>query len=370
MGSPDLIPNSHFAKYFLLSINISGLLSLSFLFYTMIAPYLRHGSDDPEGIEKAKEMISKYGKSGMDYFKTYNDKKIFAPEGLNAFLAYRVAGNFAVVLEDPVAETPENMKECISLFDKFTYDLGLRSIYYRVPEESLQTYMDLSKKSLFLGQEGIVDLTTFSLEGGKNKALRNATNKVIERGYKVSIHQPPIKDGMMQKLKAVSDEWLTSTGRSEIIFSQGMFLWDELKQQTIITVENTEEMVIAFLNVIPDFAPGEATYDLIRKTDDSPNGVMDFILVELFNYLKSKNYTTVNLGFAPLSGMDDPHNFQERSMKFAYEKIKSFSHYRGLRNFKEKFSPTWNNKYLIYSNDYDLISVPTVLTKVIKSGDE
>lgn len=370
LGSPDLIPHSHFAKYFLLTINISGFLSLSFLFYTLIQPYFKRSYADPAVVEKAKGMVSKYGKSGMDYFKTYTDKRIFAPETIDAFLAYRIAGNYAVALEDPVAETPEKMKECISLFDKFTYDLGLRSIYYRVPEESVQTYRELSKKSLFIGQEGIVDLKTFSLEGGKNKALRNAINKVIDRGYKASIHQPPIKDGLMQKLKAVSDEWLNSTGRNEIIFSQGMFLWEELKQQTIITVENPEEMVIAFLNIIPDFAPGEATYDLIRKTDDSPNGVMDFILIELLNYLKTQNYSTVNLGFAPLSGINDPHTFQERSMKFAYEKIRSFSHYRGLRNFKEKFFPVWSNKYLIYSDDYDLISVPSVLAKVIKPDDE
>jgi phosphatidylglycerol lysyltransferase len=53
-------------------------------------------------------------------------------------------------------------------------------------------------------------------------------------------------------------------------------------------------------------------------------------------------------------------------MEFAYEKIKSFSHYKGLRNFKEKFFPAWYNKYLIYSNDYDLLQIPAVLTKVIK----
>jgi len=171
---------------------------------------------------------------------------------------------------------------------------------------------------------------------------------------------------LMQKLKAVSDEWLTSTGRSEIIFSQGMFIWNELKNQTIITVENSEEKVIAFLNVIPDFAEGECTYDLIRKTDDAPHGVIDFILVEFFNYMKSQGYSSVNLGFAPMSGFNDAHTFPEKSMEFAYQKIKSFSHYKGLRNFKEKFFPAWYNKYLIYSDDYDLLHIPAVLTRVIK----
>jgi phosphatidylglycerol lysyltransferase len=88
--------------------------------------------------------------------------------------------------------------------------------------------------------------------------------------------------------------------------------------------------------------------------------------VELFRYLKSLNYSTVNLGFAPMSGINDPHTFQEKTMKLAYERIKSFSHFKGLRNFKEKFFPVWYNKYLIYSNDYDLLQIPSVLSKVIK----
>ena len=145
-----------------------------------------------------------------------------------------------------------------------------------------------------------------------------------------------------------------------------MFDWEELKQQTIITVENAEDKIIAFLNIIPDYAKDEASYDLIRKTKDAPNGVMDFILMELFNFLKSKNITYVNLGFAPMSGLNAPYTFPERSMKFAYEKIKSFSHYKGLRQYKEKFEPVWYNRYLVYQNDYDLLKVPAVLANVIK----
>ncbi|MDO7743064.1 MAG: phosphatidylglycerol lysyltransferase domain-containing protein, partial [Pedobacter sp.] len=162
------------------------------------------------------------------------------------------------------------------------------------------------------------------------------------------------------------DEWLVDTEREEIVFSQGLFMWEELKQQTIITVENAEEKIVAFLNVIPDYAKGEGTYDLIRKTQDAPNGVIDFILVELFKYLKETGCTSVNIGFAPLSGLMDPKNLPERSMKFAYEKIKSFSHYKGLRDAKDKFSPVWHNKYLVYEQDYDLIQVPAVLSKIIK----
>ncbi len=366
IGSKDLVPAGSFAKHFLISIKISGFLSISFFIYTLVQSYNTRKNVTEEDLILASGLMKSCGNSALDYFKTYFDKNIFFSESCKSFLSYRISGNYAVVLENPVSQNDEEMKSCIKEFDVFCYQNGMKSIFYRVPENSLDIYKQLKKKELFLGQEAIVDLASFKLEGGSRKSLRNAIKKITDQGYKSTVHTPPVKDGILQKIKAVSDEWLEETGRSEIIFSQGMFGWKELKQQTIITVENEEEKIIAFLNIIPDYVKNEGTYDLIRKTKDAPNGVMDFIMVELFNYLKAQDIKYVNLGFAPMSGLDDPHTFPERSMKFAYEKIKSFSHYKGLRDYKEKFSPVWYNKYLIYQHDFDLLQVPSVLANVIK----
>ena len=217
-----------------------------------------------------------------------------------------------------------------------------------------------------LGQEAVVNLDTFSLTGGSKKSIRNAIKKLEESGYKSKVYQPPVMDGVLQKIKSVSDEWLFSKGRNEIVFSQGMFVWDELKQQTIITVENSEERVIAFLNIIPDYAQGEATYDLMRNINNAPNGTIDFLMIKMFENLKLRNCHKVNLGFVAMSGIQRPENISEKSMKFAYEKIKSFSHYKGMREYKDKFDPEWFNKYLVYSHDYDLLQLPLIMSKVIK----
>jgi phosphatidylglycerol lysyltransferase len=331
-----------------------------------VRPYVFKITPTEEEKSRAKYLTEQYGSSALDFFKTYSDKFIFAPSEINAFISYRVSRNFAVVLEDPVAENRDEMKKCVVAFSKYCYDNGLKEIYYRVPKESLPVYTELSRKSLFLGQEGVVDLDSFSLEGGEKKSIRNALNKIKEQGYTTHVNTPPLRDGLIQKLKAVSDEWLRLTEREEIIFSQGMFVEKEIKEQTVISIENKEEKIIAFLNIIPDYVKNEGTYDLLRKTSDAPNGIMDHILVELFKYFKSTGVKYINLGFAPMSGLDDPHNFTEKSMKFAYEKIRSFSHYKGQRDYKDKFNPQWNDKFLIYSNDYDLLQVPGVLAKVIK----
>ena len=366
IGSRGLTALDPFARYFLYSLNISGIFSITFLVYTLVKSYKPQKNVSDEELAEANNLMRLYGRSALDYFKSYQDKFVFFSQSRNAFISYRISGNYAVVLEDPVATDNEEMRKCIVEFDNYTYQNSLKNIFYRVSEDSLEIYHQLRKKDLFLGQEGIVDLSSFSLSGSAKKSLRNAINKVTELGYKARIYSPPIWDGILQKIKAVSDEWLEYTGRSEIVFSQGQFLWDELKQQVLITVENDEERIVAFMNIVPDNVPEEATFDLIRKTRDAPGGVMDYIMIELFNYLTQNNYRFVNIGFAPMSGIDDPHTFPERSMRFAYERLRSFSHYKGLRDYKSKFDPVWYNKYLIYQHDFDLLQIPVILANVIK----
>lgn len=363
IGSRDLVPQDAFAQRFLYSINMSGFLCIAFLVYTLVRPYIIKAAVEDEDLEWAKTILDRHGSTALDHFKTYFDKIIFRPDDLESFIAYRVTGSYAVALEGPVGPK-ESGRACVLAFNKFCYQNGLKPLYYRVPEESLDLFS--KKKRILLGQEAVLDLSTFTLDGGPKKSLRNGLKKVGEKGFVAKVYQAPISDGLLQKLQAVSDEWLVDTERSEIIFSQGMFMWEELKQQTILTVESPEEKIVAFLNVIPDYAPGEGTYDFVRKTKDAPGGVIDFVTVELFKYLKAAGYTSANLGFAPMSGIGEPKNLPERSMKFAYEKIRYFGHYKGLRDFKDKFAPTWHNKYLVYNDDYDLFNITTVLAKVIK----
>ena len=104
----------------------------------------------------------------------------------------------------------------------------------------------------------------------------------------------------------------------------------------------------------------------MRKTTDAPHGTMDFIFVKLFEYLKDKGYAYVNMGMVPLSGIKKPTTLPERGLKIAYENLKRFSHYKGLRIFKEKFNPQWVMYYVVYDNVKDLIALPSIIEKVIE----
>ena len=363
---PEFMHTTHFGTIFINSVYVSEILGVLFALYVLLHPYTYKIPTLQELQDQANKFLEHFGKSALDYFKTYFDKQIYLSESCEGFVSFKISGKYAVVLENPVAANNDDIKKIIMEFDQFCRKSGLISIYYRIPEESVSIYKDLKKRTLLIGQEALVDVQKFTMSGKEMKSIRNAINKIEATGCFLKVYEPPLKSGLVQKLQQVSDEWLKENELEETGFSQGIFDSALIKSQVVFTVENQDEKVLAFLNVIPDYAPGEGTYDLIRMSNDAPNGVIDYLLVNLFAYYKAKETKYVNLGLVPLAGIEKAQNITERVLKFAFENIKNFKHYRGLRDYKEKFSPEWSSKYLAYSSDFELVSLPAVLKDIGK----
>ncbi|MGV8963274.1 MAG: phosphatidylglycerol lysyltransferase domain-containing protein [Candidatus Saccharimonadaceae bacterium] len=355
-----------FARYFLLSLNILGISSLIYLFWVGFKTFNTEDATNKAQFKSAKQMVLDFGRSSLDYFKTYPDKLLYFFENNDGFISFKTTRKYAVVLENPVCfdDSPENLILHIKEFESFALSNNRNVIYYRVPDTFRNIYESMGKKLFLLGEDASVNLKSFTLEGLDAKPLRNAINKMIKSGFIFKMNQAPQSDGFLQQLAFVSNDWLRKSERKEFCFSQGTFNTIELKQQTVLTVENEEGKIVAFLNVIPSIK-GELNFDLMRKTADAPNGTMDFLFISMMQHYKDKGYNSLNLGMVPFSGIDDPQNFPERAMKLAYEKLKQFGHYKSLRSFKEKFKPDWIKLYVVYDNDMDLINLPTILKKVM-----
>lgn len=366
LNDSGLTPQTRFGAFFLESFHWAGGAYLLFIAIGLLLPYFRKPYNTEEEIVQVKSLVAQYGHSDLDYFKIYPDKLFFLTADGQAFISFKTTRNIAVVLEDPVAKNAEAMKEAILAFDAYCKDVGVVSIYYRVPKESLPIYTSLNKKHFPIGEEAIVNLNTFSLEGGKMKSFRNSLNHLTSDGFLCKIHEAPIREGLLQKLELVSNQWLAELGQKEITFTEGVFDASILKNQTIITIEDKEERVYAFLNLIPVYKSKMASYDLIRKVSDAPNGILDLLLVKTFTYLKEQGYQEVNMGLAQLSGIPGA-NLTEKTVRFAYENLKIFDQFKGLRKYKEKFNPSWHKRYIVYEHDYQLLRIPRALRKVSES---
>ncbi|QES90847.1 phosphatidylglycerol lysyltransferase domain-containing protein [Rhizosphaericola mali] len=358
-------------RYFFYSLSISSFSVIIWILVLLLRPkYLKiNESNNANDLILAKDLLFRMHDSANDFFKIWNDKQIYFSQILDGFVSYKSYKNYVVVLENPVISDKRKLHFLVEEFENYCRLHNLKPFYYRVSAEFVNAIETFKKKKLLIGQEAILDLGTFSLTGKSMKSIRNAINNAQRNGLTVTTNLPPIKDGLLQQLVQVSDQWLDENNRKEIGFSQGSFDWDILKNQTILTVENKEGMVLAFVNILPTFGQNIATYDLIRYIPNAPNGTIDFLLVETFNYLKANGLQFVDIGFAPFSGLNeiDVKNFLEMSIKFTHEKIKPIADYQqGLRKSKEKFGPNWENKYLVYNEDFDLLQFPIVYRNIIK----
>ncbi|SHM01536.1 phosphatidylglycerol lysyltransferase [Chitinophaga jiangningensis] len=365
LDDDGLVPVTRFGKEFMSAIRVLGVSAWAFLFYTIIRPYLKVTKHSNSAMEKARFYLSQYGNSPMDYFKVGSDKLLFVSDTFEGFVAYRVASSFAIVLEEPVC-SEENKEGLLSEFEEQCKKMGLRPAFYRVDEDSTYYFNHLKKKKMLIGQEAIMDLRNFTLSGKDKKSLRNGLNSLANKGYTTQIQVAPQPDQLLASLKAVSDEWLAQYEVKEMTFSQGLFNKEEIRHQDVITVTNAAGEVVAFLNIIPDYTPGECTYDLIRKRSDAPGGVMDALIIALIQDAQAKGLETLNLGMVPMSGISQPQNTAEKMVKYAYEKLRFFRHYQGLREFKDKYATEWTNKYLVYEHDFDLLQLPVALNKVMQ----
>lgn len=366
----ELNPLTTFGQEFLNITHFLGLFSWILLIYTFLCPRIIRKEDHEQNVlDKAKRLLQLYGGSPMDYFKITPDKQLYFSERTDGFVSYRISQAFAIVLDEPVCAF-DDKDEVVVEFELYCTSLGLKSVYYRVDENSLPYFLELRKRKIIIGQEALMDVASFSLEGKNRKSLRNSLNSLENKGYMTTLLSAPQSEALVAELKAVSDEWLTVFDKKEMIFSQGQFDAVAIAKQDVIAVKDDQNKIVAFLNIIPDFTEGECTYDLIRKVARAPGGCMDALIISLVDYARKKGTKYINLGMVPMSGIESPDNPAEQIMKFAADKVGSFKHYQSLRDFKEKYATIWENKYLIFGNDFDLLQLPQALSKVMKPDNE
>lgn len=365
----ELMPQTAFGQEFLRITQVLGLFCWFLLIYALARPRLIDDEDSSKSeIERAEQLLLEFGQSPIDFFKLGKDKSLFFSEVSEGFTAYRLANEFAIVLDEPVCEQGDK-EELVQEFDEYCYANGLKAIYYRVDENSLVHFSSLRKQKINIGQEAVLELDAFKLEGKDRKSLRNGLNAIQKKGFTTEVLKAPQTREIIDQLKVISNEWLKEFDKKEMVFSQGMFDERELISQDIIVLKNDTNQIVAFLNIVPDYAKDECTYDMIRKSLEAPGGSMDALIVELINYAKQKQYVYLNLGMVPMTGLGSTDSPAEKIMKFASTRLGNFKHYHSLRDFKEKYATFWENKYLIFDNDFDLIQLPVALVKVMKPNE-
>ncbi len=288
----------------------------------------------------------------------------------NAFIMYRVEGRSWVGMGDPVGEEEEwlelvwRFREMCDRYDGWT-------VFYEVGPGNLHLYLDLGLTLLKLGEEARVSLETFSLEGGARKGLRHTYRKLQKEGCVFEMILQERIPSLLPELKNISDTWLAEKDTREKGFSLGFFSEDYLRQFPAGIIRKNGK-VVAFANIWPGAGKEELSIDLMRHLPEAPHGVMDYLFVELMLWGKQEAYRWFNFGMAPLSGLEDHvlAPLWNRLGTFIFRHGEHFYNLQGLRQYKEKFDPEWEPKYLASPAGLSLPRILVNIASLISGGME
>jgi phosphatidylglycerol lysyltransferase len=274
------------------------------------------------------------------------DKSFLFSENRDAFIMYGVQGKSWIAMGDPVGKK-EAIVPLIWKYRELCDEHGGRPVFYEVGMQNLHLYIDIGLTLIKMGEDARVALGTLSLDGGSKKHFRYTLHKLDQEGWRFEIITPDKLPGIIIALKSISDSWLAEKKTREKRFSLGNFNETYLAELPCAIVRKNEE-ISAFANLWASGDKKEMSIDLMRYASTAPKSVMDFLFLHLMLYAKEQGFAWFDLGMAPFSGMENRPlaPVWSRLAALVYSYGENFYNFQGLRQFKEKFDPVWEPKYI------------------------
>jgi phosphatidylglycerol lysyltransferase len=347
VGNSDLVYHTRYAHWFLQSLDILGIVAILFAVYSLFRPVVYRLGVLPHEHDEARDILNEFGKSSYDFFKTWADKSYFFSKSRRSFISYRTVSGVAFCLGDPVGPDDE-IEETISSFLDYCYQNGWLAAFL-VPE-SPDLYKKFGLSLLKVGEEAVVDLEKFTKRTAEKKYFRYVRRKFGGEGFTVVRSVPPHDLKLYNEAEEISKEWLALPNHREFGFLQGQFDRNYVASSTMFLLRDAPGRLIAFINQVKSYRPGEATFDMMRHRPGTHWGTMDYLFTELMFQLIAENYRTFNMGLAPFARMSQVPGGtpMEEPVTRLMNYLDFFVHSKGISNYKLKFEPAWENRYLAY----------------------
>jgi lysyl-tRNA synthetase, class II len=313
----------------------------------------------PEDEAKLRELLAKEPEpDSLGYFALRRDKSvIFSPSG-KAAIAYRTVGSVSLASGDPLGD-PEAWPGAIELWLREAAEHAWAPAVAGASEQAGEIFARHGLTALELGDEAIVEVCDFTLEGRAMRTVRQATNKVKRAGYTTRIRRhADLEPTEMTRLLAAADHW--RYGQPERGFSMALGRLGDASDGDCLMIEcfDAEGALRALLSYVPWGKDG-VSLDLMRRDKDSDNGLVEFMVIELLQHAAEFGVARVSLNFAMFRAVF------ERGSKLGAGPVLRL--WRGVLLFfsrwwqieslyraNAKYRPIWEPRFVLYARSSDL----------------
>ena len=357
-----------------------------------------------QGWHPEEELIRDYGSNSLAFFGLAPDNRHFlTPDGAG-LVNYRLVSNVAVVLGDPVCSS-ETYEQVTQSFLDFCAHQKWHVAFYQAASEHVAAYRARNLHAFKMGEEAILHPQTFTLRGSVMANVRVSSRRAERDGVTLHWYQGVPSREVMQQLEHVSSTWLEHKAgehAEETGFSTGRL--DEIMKsaERADAIAHLSVPSYSSHKVIPRFVTGVATtnagtacafvtftpiygdvttevivigeqtkvqgwgwsLDLMRRVPDAPPGVMELLLVGAMERFQYYGAHVVSLGLVALADIRQEMTPVERKLvSFATGGLHLMEHRETLFNFKQKFHPSWQSRYLVTNTT---LALPKIALAVLR----
>lgn len=356
------IPETPQALWFVEAVRWLSFSALVFGMTQILRPVATALLPAPHERERVKELIQAFGSSTIAYVALSSEKSYFFHSSGQAVLAYRLAGNVAVVAGDPIG--PRTLLgDTLNEFAAFCRQQDWHIVYWQVTQDLLPLYTARGLQSMKIGEDAVVDLPAFTLKGGSMEHLRSMTRRAEKAGLEIRFFENKVDDPeLARQMEAIAAAWLADKGGVEMGFSMGRF-GERIDLETVFAVAvDTAGRVHAFTSYVPIYGRNGWALDLMRRDAESANGAMELMLVRAIERFAAQGDQVLSLGLAPLANTTgEPSTGITQLCYFFTSRFGGLAKAESLYNFKRKFHPHWESRYLVYPNTVALPRVGLAL---------
>ncbi|MEW2508523.1 phosphatidylglycerol lysyltransferase domain-containing protein [Streptomyces sp. NPDC046870] len=339
-----------------------NVLSTALVLAVFYAAFRSRRAVDPlteEDEKRLRELLERHGdRDSLGYFALRREKSVvWSPTG-KAAVAYRVVGGVSLASGDPIGD-PEAWPGAIAPWLAQARAHGWIPAVMGAGEEAGTVYCRHGLDALELGDEAVVEVAEFTLEGRAMRTVRQAYNRVRRAGYRVRIRRHediPVHE--MAHLVERADDW--RDGATERGFSMALGRLGDPGDGRCVMLECTdaEGRLRALLSFVP-WGPHGLSLDLMRRDRDSDNGLMEFMVIELLRRAEEIGITQVSLNFAMFRSV-----FERGArlgagpvLRLWRSLLSFFSRWwqiESLYRANAKYRPIWEPRFLLFEKSADL----------------
>jgi lysyl-tRNA synthetase class 2 len=332
------------------AIGTAGLLFLLWGAYLVFRPLAApRAFPTPETRDAAGELVRRHGGDTLAYFKLRHDQHYFFAPDRRAFLGYRIESGVLLVSGDPVGPT-DAVPALLRELSRFAEARGLKIAVLGAGTPLRPLWEQLGLKTLYIGDEAIVETARFSLEGRAIRKVRQSVSRLEKLGYAVELRElGGLGPDELAELEQVSDLWRRGAPERGFSMSLDALRREDHGDSVVVRALDQDGCVRGFLHFVPSYGRPAMSLSAMRRDPETPNGLMEFLVARAVELLRERGTEELSLNFAAFSRLlHSPRGPAERVVGRFLSLADSFFQIERLYRFNAKFFPCWEPRYLLF----------------------